>query len=616
MNHANSTRFLLAQLHLESLTGKRSPKAVQIALKNLVTGSAAYDHAYKDAMERINGQIGDQKDLARQVLSWITCAKRPLAATELQHALGVEVGESKLDELNLSDIKDIISVCAGLVTIDEESGIIRLVHYTTQEYFERTQSQWFPDAQTSITTTCVSYLSFDEFESGICQNDEEFEQRLQSNTLYDYAAHNWGHHAREAEASCEGVIEFLQKQAHVEASSQALMAVKRWSGHTNYSLEIPKQMTGLHLAAYFGVYEAANILSRHVQSLDMKDSYSRTPLSWAAENGHEAVLKLLLDKGAELETRDTRYSQTPLSWAVQYGREAVVKLLLEKGAELETRDTEYCQTPLSWAVRYGHGAVVELLLEKGAELETRDTRYGQTPLSWAAEKGHEAVVKLLLEKGAELETRDNYGQTPLLWAAEKGHEAVVELLLEKGAELETKSEYGQTPLSWAVRYGQEAVVELLLEKGAELETRDNYGQTPLSWAVRYGHEAVVELLLEKGAELETRDTEYGQTPLLWAIEYRHEAVVKLLLDTGKVDVDAKDDDGSTPLLWAAEQGHEAVVRLLLDNGADISIENRSGWTSLQLAALNSHCVVEQLLVIRGAPEPEDFYGLQQLFLAE
>jgi hypothetical protein len=197
-------------------------------------------------MERINGQIEDQEKLAKQVLSWITCAKRPLAAIELQHALGVEVSESKLDELNFSEIEDIVSVCAGLVTIDEESGIIRLVHYTTQEYFERTQRQWFPDAQTNITTICVSYLSFDEFQSGICQNDEEFKQRLQANTLYDYAAHNWGHHAREAATSCQGVIEFLQKPAHLEASNQALMAVKRWSGRTQYSLEIPKQMTGLH----------------------------------------------------------------------------------------------------------------------------------------------------------------------------------------------------------------------------------------------------------------------------------------------------------------------------------------------------------------------------------
>jgi hypothetical protein len=172
------------------LTGKRSPKAVQTALKNLVTGSRAYDYAYKDAIEQINGQIKDQEELAKQVLSWITYAKRQLTTTELQHALRVEVGESKLDELNFSEIEDIVSVYAGLVTIDEESEIIRLVHYTTQEYFEQTQRQWFYNTQTNITTICVTYLSFDEFESGICQNDEEFKQRLQSNKLYNYAAHN------------------------------------------------------------------------------------------------------------------------------------------------------------------------------------------------------------------------------------------------------------------------------------------------------------------------------------------------------------------------------------------------------------------------------------------
>jgi hypothetical protein len=109
-------------------------------------------------MERINGQIKEREELAEQVLSWITCAKSPLATTELQHALGVEVGEPKLDADNFSQIEDIVSVCTGLVTIDEESGIIRLVHYTTQEYFERTQSQWFPDAQTNMNITCVTYL--------------------------------------------------------------------------------------------------------------------------------------------------------------------------------------------------------------------------------------------------------------------------------------------------------------------------------------------------------------------------------------------------------------------------------------------------------------------------
>jgi ankyrin repeat protein len=72
----------------------------------------------------------------------------------------------------------------------------------------------------------------------------------------------------------------------------------------------------------------------------------------------------------------------------------VVKLLLEKGAELESRDKRWGQTPLSWAAKNGHEAVVKLLLEKGAELGAKDL-WGRTPLWWATENRHEVVVKLL-----------------------------------------------------------------------------------------------------------------------------------------------------------------------------------------------------------------------------
>jgi ankyrin repeat protein len=70
----------------------------------------------------------------------------------------------------------------------------------------------------------------------------------------------------------------------------------------------------------------------------------------------------------------------------------------------------------------------------------------------------------------------------------------------------------------------------------------------------------------------------------------------------------------TGLHLAAYFGVEAVVKLLLDKGAQLGIENRGGWTALQLAVLNRHEGLEQLLVRYGSPEPEDFHGLQQLFL--
>jgi hypothetical protein len=72
------------------------------------------------------------------------------------------------------------------------------------------------------------------------------------------------------------------------------------------------------------------------------------------------------EKGAELETKDYISGQTPLSWAAWNGHEAVVELLLEKGAELETKSISG-RTPVSYTAWYGHEAVVKLLLEKGAK---------------------------------------------------------------------------------------------------------------------------------------------------------------------------------------------------------------------------------------------------------
>jgi len=154
------------------------------------------DRAYVQAMERIEAQAPEHRDLARQVLLWITCAKRRLTSSELQHAIAIEVNNDELDRENITDIELLVSVCTGLVIVDEESDIVRLVHYTTQEYFGRTWERWFPNAHTDITEKCATYLSFKVFKTGFSRTKGDFEKRLQSNVLYDYAARNWGYHAR------------------------------------------------------------------------------------------------------------------------------------------------------------------------------------------------------------------------------------------------------------------------------------------------------------------------------------------------------------------------------------------------------------------------------------
>ena len=239
----------------------------------------------------------------------------------------------------------------------KRSKSIRLVHYTTQEYFERTQKIWFLDAKYNITTFCITYLLFRVFQSGFCSTDKEFEKRLESNPLYDYSARNWGYHAHKSSTLGQELIHFLEYKEGVEASIQALIAGKPPSVYSGYSQRFPKQMTGLHLAAYFGVQEAANSLLEHIHVLDLRDSYGRTPLSWAAENGHEPVVKLLLDKGADVESKNEYGGLTPLFWAAENGHEAVVKLLLDNGADPESKDN-FGRTPLSEAAEEGHEAII------------------------------------------------------------------------------------------------------------------------------------------------------------------------------------------------------------------------------------------------------------------
>ena len=500
-------RFLLAPLHINSLSQEPTVGHIKRALQNL---PKKLNETYEQAMIRIESQGQGFQELAKKILSWLIHSKRILSTSELRHAVGIEPGKSELDGEFIPDIEIIGSICAGLVTIDTQSDVFRLVHYTTQEYLERTSEDWFPKAETYIAMTCVTYLSFNVFESGICRTDGEFEKRLQIYPLYGYAVRNWGHHARTASLEIEQLIlDFLWNEAKVSASSQALIALRISWRNSGYSQEVPRRMIGVHLAAYFGLIGVIMALLRNRDNPFVEDGWGRTPLIWAARNGHEAVVKLLLEKGAQMDSKD-KYNQTALLLAVQNGHEAMVKMLLKEGADLDSKDV-YGQTPLSRAARKGHEAVIGLLLDKGAELDSKDNR-GRTPLFWAVEYRHEAMVKLLLRKGAELESKDaGFGWTPLSRAAEHGHEGVVKLLIEKGAEVESKDVSGQTPLSQAAKNGHKAVVKLLLGQGAEMDSKDAMGQTPLSLAAR-GHEVVVKMMVDKGADLEANNN-FGRTPL-------------------------------------------------------------------------------------------------------
>ncbi|PHH84259.1 hypothetical protein CDD83_2236 [Cordyceps sp. RAO-2017] len=577
--------FLLAKLHLDGLRGKVSPKAVRTALLKLPTGSDAYDLSYHDAMERIESQLTDQANLAKRVISWIAYSKRPLTTEELQHALAVEIGQHELDEDNIADIEDIVSACAGLVTVEQESSVIRLVHYTTQEYFERSGHKWFPEARGDIAQTCLTYLSFSAFQNGACRKGGEFEARLRHHKLYDYAACHWGHHARDADTSVQTIAGFLESEGRFEASSQALVFKGRSMRNPSGSFGCTTQVTGLHAAAYFGLDSLALFLVKDGEA-DPRDSDGETPLVWAITKGQETSARLLIQQGADLEATNHRWSQTPLHLAVIFESENCIKTLVQLGADLEAKD-RYGQTPLHLAVISESAICIEILVQLGAHLEAKNWK-SRTPLHLAVTSESEICIDTLARRGANLEARDRYGKTPLHLATCSGAESSIKVLAQLGADLEAKDEDGYTPLHQAANYNLEGSVNALIQSGADLETEARCGQTPLHVAARIGNEDSVHRLLMDKASIDSRDF-CGRTSLISAAAYGHKSIVRRLL-SGGCAVNVRDLYGQTALSLAARHGHEGVVQLLLFTVPLIEMDSKDafGRSPLWWSTRNSH----------------------------
>jgi Ankyrin repeats (3 copies) len=317
----NFLRFLLAQLYINSLTDKFTEKEINIAVDNMAKGKEGLGKAYDDTVDRIMNQEQGTRDLAKKVLFWIVYVKRPLNTEELRHALAVEPGTCRLDKTNLCPVSDMVSSCAGLVTVD--SNIIRLVHYTTQEYFQDRGLKSFKDLQRDIiATSCLTYLSYDAFADGYLTRTD-LESCLQENAFFEYAAQNWAHHIQDTQQNIGDLaLKFLMDDGKVSASSQALFPYPR------------PRFCGMHLGAYFGLNDNIMVRLLEEKDPDSRDSLGRTPLSYATENGNARLVELLLSYNVDINSKCDR-GRTPLSQAIEGGSAAVVQISLAKGVEID-----------------------------------------------------------------------------------------------------------------------------------------------------------------------------------------------------------------------------------------------------------------------------------------
>ena len=418
--------------------------------------------SFTKVIARIRESSVDQAELGLKVLMWLHFARRPLKLVELQHALAVENSHTEFDADNIPSKKALLDCCLGLVVVDDETLTVRFVHYTLEEYFRDNANTEFPNGCIPIAETCLTYLNFGKLRQH-CMDDRGLKENINKYALLNYATAYWGTYVKQQ--CSDSLMELVKIIAHeFECSSCAMQAFYQ---HLHPWSSIPQKISGIHAIAYFGLSEIMAHFCQVGRNMELKDDLGWTPLIWAAMNGQEAVVRLLIERDdVDINAKD-RDGRTPLIFAVVNGHEAVARLLIERDdVDINAKDS-IGWTPLICAAKSGHEAVVRLLIERDdVDINARGGTYGQTPLIYAASYGHMAVVRLLIERDdVDINAKDSIGQTPLICAAKSGHEAVVWLLIERDdVDINAEDIGGQSVLTLAAKVGYSTIVRLLKDR--------------------------------------------------------------------------------------------------------------------------------------------------------
>ncbi|KAJ4248105.1 hypothetical protein NW762_012875 [Fusarium torreyae] len=637
---AVSGMFLLVGFHLDSLAAKLTLKALMIAIEQLRTGSHACDSVYHDAMQRVDGQAKDKRELARKTLMWLSCAKRRLTLPMLLEILAVEVDSSRLDPANRHDVADVVSVCAGLITVTkevstdylsqkEECFYVQLAHYTTTDFFERTRQVWFPDADSQMTRLCLTYLLFDDFQKDFPPQMAESRTLALNNTFpfYKYAAETWGKHCLDGSVQLHDIVfRFLESGDPLLASWD--IQERPWSPEKSDGRVLT---SALHTAIRFGLEETALVLIQRGHNTNLLDRSHRTPLIWAACKGQIKITQSLLthpDVRRDIDIKPGVSNMSALWEAARFGNANIVKLLLDNGAD--GNSTGYfayagLATPLMVAAAGGHELAVATLLSHHLVDQLKEDSEGHNALWYAANFGKDSIVRVLLAQGGP----QPQTETCPLWAAAMNDRfSTVELLLKSGFDpyqgdgLDYHSPYAKMDTLSAVSYcGSVEMAELLIRHGVNVNKLGLDGQTPLFKAVRNGEIPMIKLLLDKGADPNAQDAE-AETPLFTAVDCEELSIARetitLLINKG-ANLNAQNQHYETPFLKAIKRGHkDLVISLVRDFHVDLSYINSKGLTALSYAAVwCDETLLEFLLTDHRAKlDVQDSWGATPWFWAK
>ncbi len=462
-----------------------------------------------DLYDMIHTQIDRTEPYGRKVaivtLKWLLCAQRLLSVSELIAAISV-VDEDTVESSSDSDEdnhsrsehapspeNDIIRLCRNLVVMDSEKGVFRFAHQSVRDYLLSRQEYTVAEQHALATERCLDvYLA----ESGLGSITPKMAQ--QNHVLKPYAEVYWPVHYKYIEDYESH--ELLRKVSRfTKQGSKTSPAYLQWASDIRSQY---RGYGGWNINNSLGVNSDDRLGYRLLFASSRPHSY----LSAACAFGFLSFMK-----DCELSSTDwnRRQSLTLLLIAAEEGHDQVVQMLLDKGADVNAQD-EYFGNALQAALSEGHDQVVQMRLDKGADVNAQGGEYGNA-LHAASYGCRDEVMRLLLNHNAILSRKDMQGRTPSHLASARGRKKTVAMLSSFGSDPTIIDKQGRNCLHHAASAGSIELVNWLLQEGFDPNLADRDGWTSLHWAAKNGSVDTIEVLKIAGAS-STIEAIEGWTP--------------------------------------------------------------------------------------------------------
>jgi ankyrin repeat protein len=268
--------------------------------------------------------------------------------------------------------------------------------------------------------------------------------------------------------------------------------------HQDNALQNVSGITALMTAAFQGEYEIMrNLVNEGASVDDVMYDQGPTALYFAVEARRLDMVQLLLENGATVDRYNRTFEVAVLNndlnivkvlleagadinlcmpdcilLAAGEGNYDILKLLIDRGVDVDAVRNEKNNTALHLAANFGHSKVVELLVESGADTNLKNY-YGYTPLILAISEDIKEMVKILLDSNADINTplktsRESDNEvTPLLLAVMHERTDIVKMLLcRSDININFANSRNRTALDYAMVLENKAIARVLIMHGA------------------------------------------------------------------------------------------------------------------------------------------------------